>query len=98
MSSLAFSAVIAALMFGVLFTVAAERRKSADDIALPVVGAECAPAFVDWLKQQTGVTIVAAPDDPERAVRERDETSYSSSRRTSRRTWRGRCRRPIGAR
>lgn len=71
--SLAFSAVIAPLLFGLLFTVAAERRKSADDITLPVGGAAFAPAFVDWLTQQTGVTIVPAPPDPERAVRDRDE-------------------------
>lgn len=71
--SLAFSAVIAPLLFGLLFTVAAERRKSADDIALPIGGGEFAPAFVDWMRQQTGVTVVPAPADPERAVRERDE-------------------------
>ena len=29
--------------------------------------------FVEWLKQQTGVTIVPAPADAERAVRDRDE-------------------------
>jgi sodium transport system permease protein len=71
--SLMFSAVIAPLLFGVMFTVIAERRKSADEITLPVAGAEYAPAFVDWLQQQTGVTVVPAPANPERAVRDRDE-------------------------
>jgi sodium transport system permease protein len=73
MSALVFSAVIAPVLFGVLFTVMAERRKNADNITLPVAGVEYAPVFVDWLKQQTGVTIVAAPADAERAVRDRDE-------------------------
>lgn len=71
--SLASSAVIAPILFGLLFTVLAERRRSADEIVLPVMGAEYAPAFVKWLTQQNGVTVVAAPADPERAVRDRDE-------------------------
>ena len=45
-TSLVFSAMIAPMLFGVMFTVAAERRKSADEIALPVEGVEYAPAFV----------------------------------------------------
>jgi len=53
--------------------VTAERRKNAESITLPVAGAEYAPVFVDWLRQQTGVTIVPAPADAERAVRDRDE-------------------------
>lgn len=61
------------MLFGVLFTVAAERRKSAEEITLPVAGVEYAPTFVGWLKQQTGVQIVQAPADAERAVRERHE-------------------------
>ena len=47
-----------------------ERRRASP---LPVAGAEYAPVFVDWLKQQTGVTIVPAPADAEQAVRDRDE-------------------------
>jgi sodium transport system permease protein len=72
-SSLAFSAMIAPLLFGLMFTVAAERRKSADEIALPVEGAQYAPAFVDWLKQQSGITIVPPPADAEKAVASRAE-------------------------
>jgi sodium transport system permease protein len=72
-SSLVFSAVIVPILFGVMFTVVAERRRSADEITLPVAGAEYAPDFIEWLKQQTGVTIVPAPADAERAVRDRDE-------------------------
>lgn len=73
LSSLVFSAMIAPMLFGLMFTVAAERRKGADEIELPVQGAEFAPAFVDWLRQQPGVSIVPAPADAEAAVRDRDE-------------------------
>src|SRR5258707_2765467 len=51
----------------------AGRGRSAEDIKLPVAGVENAPAFVDWMKQQSGVEIVAAPADPELAVRDRKE-------------------------
>ena len=68
--------VVATLMptlFGSMFTVMASRAKDAEQIKLPVVGAENAPAFIDWLKQQSGVEVVAAPADPEEAVRQRKE-------------------------
>lgn len=71
--SLVFSAMITPILFGLLFTVAAERRKSADEITLPVEGAAYAPALIDWLKQQSGVTIAPPPADAERAVADRDE-------------------------
>ena len=70
--SLVFSAMVSPLLFGLLFTVAAERRRSADEIELPVQGAQYAPAFTAWLTQQSGVTIVAPPADPEKAVASRD--------------------------
>jgi sodium transport system permease protein len=73
LTSLGFSAIIAPLLFGLIFTVAAERRRSAEDVSLPVAGAEHAPAFVAWLRQQTGVVVVRAPADPEQAVRDRKE-------------------------
>lgn len=72
-ASLVFSAMIAPVLFGVMFTVAAERRRGADEITLPVDGAQHAPAFVNWLRQQTGVTVVPPPADAEEAVRSRDE-------------------------
>lgn len=72
-ASLAVAAAITPVLFGIMFTVVAERRKSADEIALPVAGSQYAPAFVGWLTQQTGVTVVPAPADPEKAVRDRDE-------------------------
>src|SRR6266446_1989170 len=71
-SSLLIGAMIAPILLGVMFTVMAGRR-NADEIKVPVAGVEYAPALIDWMKQQTGVQIIAAPADPERAVRERKE-------------------------
>ncbi len=71
--SMAFAAAVSPVLFGIMFTVVAERRKSADAIVLPVAGAQHAPAFIDWMQQQTGVVIVPAPANPEAAVRSRDE-------------------------
>jgi sodium transport system permease protein len=71
--SLLFSAMISPLLFALMFTVAAERRKSADEIALPIEGAEYAPSLVNWLRQQSGVTIVPPPADAEKAVATRAE-------------------------
>src|SRR5436190_12679072 len=71
--SLLFSAMISPLLFGLMFTVAAERRKSADEIALPIEGAEYAPSLVNWLGQQSGVKIVPPPADAEQAVAGRAE-------------------------
>lgn len=72
-TSLLIGAMIAPMLFGIMFTVTAGRRRNAEEIKLPVAGAEHAPAFADWLKQQTGIEIVAAPADPEQAVRDRTE-------------------------
>jgi sodium transport system permease protein len=47
----------------------AERTRDADRLTIPVVGAENAPALIDWMRQQDGVYIVPGPEDPEQAVR-----------------------------
>lgn len=57
----------------VLFNSMANRQRSAEDVTVPVVGAANAPALVEWLKQQAGVTITDGPADPEEAVRSRRE-------------------------
>jgi sodium transport system permease protein len=72
-ASALIGATLSPLLIGGMFTVIAGRGKDAEEIKLPVAGVEYAPAFVDWLKQQTGVEIVAAPADPEQAVRDRKE-------------------------
>jgi sodium transport system permease protein len=71
--SVILSAVIGPVLIGVMFTTIAKRERGAEDIRIPVAGAEHAPAFVDWLRQQAGVEVVSAPKDPEAAVRDRKE-------------------------
>ena len=71
--SVVFSVVIGPLLVGFMFTRLAERQKSASEIEIPIVGAQYAPALIDWLRQQDGVTIIEGPDDAERAVREQEQ-------------------------
>jgi sodium transport system permease protein len=56
-----------------MFNSMATRQRQVEDVTIPVVGASHAPAFVDWLRQQAGVTIVDGPENPEDAVRNRRE-------------------------
>jgi sodium transport system permease protein len=72
--SVLFSSLFGPLVIGFMFTTIAERQRTADEIRLPVIGAEYAPAFVSWLQQQSGVTIAPPPAlPPEEAVREHKE-------------------------
>ena len=60
------------LMIVLMLNFIAEKRRQADDIEMPVVGARHAETLVDWLKQQRGVEVVDGPEDPYAAVREGD--------------------------
>ena len=60
------------LMIVLMLNFIAEKRRQADDIEVPVVGARHAETLVDWLKQQRGVEVVDGPEDPYAAVREGD--------------------------
>lgn len=71
--TLVFSALMTPLLLGVMLTSTAGSARGAEELMLPVVGAEHAPAFVQWLGQQTGVTVVPGPADPEQAVLDRTE-------------------------
>jgi sodium transport system permease protein len=71
--SLAFSVLAGPLLVGFMFNRIAARQTSAREIEIPVIGAANAPALIDWLRQQDGVTIVEGPEDAELAVRERDQ-------------------------
>ena len=51
----------------------ADRQRAAEEVTIPVVGTQNAPAFVDWLKQQAGVEVIAGPADAEAAVRDKKE-------------------------
>jgi len=70
MFSFLLTPILAPLVYGLIFMMVAERINSEATLVLPVAGASNAPALVQWLAQQTGVSIVVAPEDPERAVRE----------------------------
>jgi sodium transport system permease protein len=67
------SSLLAPAIIGVMFTQLASRHRQVEDVTIPVVGANNAPALVDWLSQQVGVTIVDGPADPNEAVRTRQE-------------------------
>ena len=75
-------AVFAALFYGPLigpvlfaammsFVLGKQQEQQEKPLELPVVGAEQAPNFVDFLKQQ-GVLILPAPADPEKEIREQN--------------------------
>lgn len=70
--SASFGVIIAPLMIGLMLTQLAKDQTAAKDIAIPIAGAEYAPALVDWLTQQAGVTIEEAPEDAEAVVRAGD--------------------------
>jgi sodium transport system permease protein len=57
------------LFFAFVFNTMASRQRQAEDVSIPVVGAQHAPALMAWLRQQAGVVIVEGPTDPEEAVR-----------------------------
>lgn len=73
LGTLVFSALMTPLLLGVMLTTTAGSARGAEDLTVPVVGAEHAPAFVQWLGQQTGVRVVPGPADPEQAVLDRTE-------------------------
>lgn len=67
------SSLLAPAIIGIMFTQLASRQRQVEDVKIPIVGAEHAPAFVDWLKQQAGVEIANFTGDPSEAVRTRQE-------------------------
>lgn len=73
LATLVFSALLSPLLLGAVLASTAGSARGAEELTLPVVGAEHAPAFVQWLGQQTGVKVVPGPADPEQAVLDRAE-------------------------
>jgi sodium transport system permease protein len=71
--TIVLSATISPLLIGFMMNRLADRQRELEDIEIPVVGMEHAPAFISWLQQQAGVTLVEGPEDPEAAVRDRAE-------------------------
>jgi sodium transport system permease protein len=67
---IALAVLIYPALIALMMNRIAGRQRQAEEITLPVVGRENAPALVDWLSQQSGVHIVNGPADPEQEVRE----------------------------
>ena len=61
------------LFIAFMFNTMASRQRQVEDVKIPIVGIEYAPALVDWLRQQPGVEVIAGPADPAEAVRTRAE-------------------------
>lgn len=71
--SVLFGSLFGPILVGVMFNAIADRQREIEDITVPVVGMAHAPALVEWLRQQSGVTVVEGPADAEAAVRDRKE-------------------------
>jgi len=91
LSSILLSILVGPLITGFMMNRIADRQREADDVRVPIVGARYAPALVQWLSQQSGVTIATDPGDPEQAVRDQAEyvvlvvpTDYAEDFRASR--------------
>ena len=69
--SIFFGAVFFPIVITLMMNRVAERTRDADHITVPVVGAENAPALIEWMQQQDGVQIVDGPPEPEKAVRDK---------------------------
>jgi sodium transport system permease protein len=67
--TLLFSALFTPALLGFMMNRIADRQRELEDVRIPIVGVEHAPALVDWLRQQAGVDIVPGPADAEEAVR-----------------------------
>lgn len=58
---------------GLVVNRVADLRRQAEEVRIPVVGADRAPLLVEWLRMQSGVEIADAPAEPEQSVRDGDE-------------------------
>jgi sodium transport system permease protein len=67
--TLLVSAIFTPALLGFMMNRLADRQRDLEEVEVPVVGIEHAPALVEWLQQQAGVRIVPGPTDPEAAVR-----------------------------
>src|SRR3990170_4918963 len=66
--SIAFTVVIGPVLIGFMMNRVADRQREAEEVRLPIVGQEHAPALMEWLRQQSCVELAAGPADAERAV------------------------------
>jgi sodium transport system permease protein len=73
LTSIVIGSLFGPLLVGFMLNRLADRQRQIEDIRIPVVGIEHAPVLVEWLRQQSGVEVVAGPEDPEARVRAGDE-------------------------
>ena len=73
LASIVLGALVGPILVGFMLNRLADRQRQVLDITIPVVGIEHAPALIEWLRQQAGVQVAAAPADAEGAVRDGDE-------------------------
>jgi sodium transport system permease protein len=71
--SILFGALFGPVMVGFMMNRLADRQRQLEEVTIPVVGVEHAPVLMEWLGQQTGVTIRTWPADADKAVRDRSE-------------------------
>ena len=73
LSSIVFSVLIGPVLIAFMMNRIADRQREADEVRIPIVGSDHAPALVEWLQQQSGVLVEEGPEDPEAAVRDQRE-------------------------
>jgi sodium transport system permease protein len=71
--TIVLSATLSPVLLGFMLNRVADRQRQLEDVTIPIVGIQHAPAFVEWLRQQAGVSVVEGPEDAEAAVRENRE-------------------------
>ena len=67
--SIVFTVFLGPTLVGFMMNQLADRQREAENVTIPIVGDEYAPALVEWLRQQGGVEIVEGPENAEEAVR-----------------------------
>jgi sodium transport system permease protein len=73
LASIAISVLFAPVIMAFAMNRVADREREAEDIRVPVVGRQNAPALVAWLGQQAGVQVATAFADAETSVRNQTE-------------------------
>jgi sodium transport system permease protein len=73
LTSVLLTVLIGPVITGFMMNRIADRQRAAEEVRIPIAGAQNAPALVEWLRQQSGVEIAPAPAAPEQAVKNQDE-------------------------
>jgi sodium transport system permease protein len=71
--TIVLSATLSPVLLGFMLNRVADRQRQLEEVTIPIVGLQHAPALIDWLQQQSGVTVREGPADAEAAVRESRE-------------------------